>query len=52
MAGNSLLVAFMALFGYFVFIWASSGISGAGDQALEDQQDAIECSQLQVDLLI
>lgn len=49
--GTVLLVIFIALFGYFVFSWASGSISGTGQQALQSQEEALDCSRLDVDFL-
>lgn len=49
--GTVLLVFFIAVFGFFVFNWTSGSIQDTGEDALEDQQTAIDCSNLEIDFV-
>jgi hypothetical protein len=49
--GTILLLVFIAVFGLFVYNWASSSVGETGNQTIEDQAEALECSRLSVEFL-
>lgn len=49
--GTVLLIFFIAAFGLFVFNWTSGSIQDTGEEALEDQRSAIDCSNLEIDFV-
>lgn len=49
--GTVLLIFFIAVFGLFVFNWSSGSIQDTGEEALEDQRSAIDCSNLEIDFV-
>jgi len=46
--GTMLLFIFMAAFGYGVFNWATTNLSETRDNSLNQQSNAIECSNLEI----
>ena len=49
--GTLVLILLIAVFGFFVYNWISGSVTDTGDQVIQDQSNAIECSRLDVDFL-
>ncbi|PSH01631.1 MAG: hypothetical protein BRC27_01515 [Nanohaloarchaea archaeon SW_10_44_10] len=49
--GTLVLMLFIAVFGFLVYNWISGSVTDTGDQVIQDQSSAIECSRLDVDFL-
>lgn len=49
--GTILLFFFIAGFGFFMYNWVSGSIQATGEESLNDQSSAIQCSGIDVDFI-
>jgi len=50
--GTLLLFVFMAAFGFGVYSWASTSLIETREDSLNDQNNAIECSTLEISMQV
>lgn len=49
--GTVLIVLFIALLGFFVYNWAADSITETGDTTLQEQQNVLGCSELDIEIM-
>lgn len=49
--GTVLIVVFIAVLGFFVYSWSADSITNTGDKTLQEQQNVIDCSKLDIEIM-